>query len=134
MIAREVATRPEHLTGGFVESCRSVGTPMQVDPLPIHDRRRGRVGIGHMMVLLDLLVFEDDFVETTFPESKSRATTDMTFPSLVAVVIQMRSFQTTGELQANPWMAVFQRTFSVSDHRVGGDAWDADPSPLGPRN
>src|ERR1700754_1506774 len=51
-----------------------------------------------------------------------------------AVVSHTWSPHTTGDDHSLPWIAVFQRTFLVSDHSVGRLLASETPSPVGPRN
>src|SRR5438552_4095472 len=69
---------------------------------------------------------------TILPVSRSTQTADSSLPSSGAVVSQICLPQTTGDDQPLPWMAVFQRTFSDSDQRIGA-ADAACPSAVGPR-
>ena len=67
------------------------------------------------------------------PSLRRTATANIWWPSVVAVVSQTWSPQTTGEDQPWSWMAVFQTTFSVSLHRSGKPTQPEWPSPRGPR-
>src|SRR3569623_679764 len=68
------------------------------------------------------------------PVFRSIHTADKRLPSSVALVAQTCSSQTTGEDQALPGSAVFQRMFCVSLHWIGKPVASEMPAPSGPRN
>src|SRR5688572_7071366 len=69
-----------------------------------------------------------------FPESGSTHSTESSVPFSLAVVSQICFSSSTGDDHARPWVGVFQRTFSVSDHFSGSNSDSTAPWPEGPRN
>src|SRR5690606_17907327 len=71
--------------------------------------------------------------QRTLPVSRATQNSRRSFFSSTQEVRKMRSPQTTGEEWPVPGMAVFQVTFSVSDHFRGKPFSALVPSPRGPR-
>ena len=106
---------------------------MDPQPVPLdHGRGRGVAVLG-----VDGLGIVDRKACTlcrTRPVARSRHTARIEWPSLSAVVSQMRFSRITGDDQPRPGIGIFQVTFSASLQVVASPTASVCPCPFGPRN
>ena len=134
MVALQVGPRPQRLAGGGVDARSAGAAEVDIEPAGLDGRRAAGVAIERVADIAARAISKISRSCTTLPDSRSTHTAYSFDPLSVAVVIQIWSPQITGELQALPWIGVFQAMFSLSDQVTGRPVAVDMPSPEGPRN